>query len=67
MQKGDQSTPQQVQSNLENQRRKYELVEEARRRGFTNVEVIDDDLGRSDSARTATWARPDIINASRPQ
>ena len=44
-----QSTPQQVQSNLESQRRQYELVEVARRRGFTNVEVIDDDLGRSAS------------------
>lgn len=42
-----QSTPQQVQSNLESQRRQYELVEVARRRGFTNVEIIDDDLGRS--------------------
>ena len=44
-----QSTPQQVQSNLESQRRQYELVEVARRRGFTEVEVIDDDLGRSAS------------------
>ena len=44
-----QSTPQQVQSNLESQRRQYELVEVARQRGFTNVEVIDDDLGRSAS------------------
>jgi DNA invertase Pin-like site-specific DNA recombinase len=44
-----QSTPQQVQSNLESQRRQYELVEVARRRGFTNIEVIDDDLGRSAS------------------
>jgi len=44
-----QSTPQQVQLNLESQRRQYELVEVARRRGFTNVEVIDDDLGRSAS------------------
>jgi DNA invertase Pin-like site-specific DNA recombinase len=42
-----QSTPQQVQSNLESQRRQYELVEVARRCGFTNVEIIDDDLGRS--------------------
>ena len=42
-----QSSLQQVQSNLESQRRQYELVEVARRRGFTNVEVIDDDLGRS--------------------
>jgi DNA invertase Pin-like site-specific DNA recombinase len=44
-----QSTPQQVQSNLESQRRQYELVDVARRRGFTNVETIDDDLGRSAS------------------
>ena len=39
-----QSTPQQVQSNLESQRRQYELVEVARRRGFTNIDVIDDTL-----------------------
>ena len=44
-----QSTPQQVQMNLESQRRQYELVDVARRRGFTNVEIIDDDLGRSAS------------------
>jgi Resolvase, N terminal domain len=44
-----QSTPQQVQLNLESQRRQYELVEVARRRGFANIEVIDDDLGRTAS------------------
>jgi DNA invertase Pin-like site-specific DNA recombinase len=44
-----QSTMQQVQSNLESQRRQYELVDVARRRGFTDVEIIDDDLGRSAS------------------
>ena len=44
-----QSTPQQVQSNLESQRRQYELVEVARRRGFADIDVIDDDLGRSAS------------------
>jgi DNA invertase Pin-like site-specific DNA recombinase len=44
-----QSTPQQVQLNLESQRRQYELVDVARRRGFTDVEIIDDDLGRSAS------------------
>jgi DNA invertase Pin-like site-specific DNA recombinase len=44
-----QSTAQQVQTNLESQRRQYELVDVARRRGFTKVEVIDDDLGRSAS------------------
>src|SRR5260370_8441348 len=44
-----QSTPQQVQSNLESQRRQYELVEVARRRGFTDIEVIGEDLGRTAS------------------
>jgi DNA invertase Pin-like site-specific DNA recombinase len=50
-----QSTQSQVQNNLESKRRQYDLVEEARRRGFTTVEVIDDDLGRSASG---TVARP---------
>ena len=50
-----QSTRQQVQSNLESQRRQYELVGVAKQRGFTNVEVIDDDLGRTASG---TAARP---------
>ena len=42
-----QSTPEQVQSNLESQRRQYGLVERARQIGWTEVVVIDDDLGRS--------------------
>jgi DNA invertase Pin-like site-specific DNA recombinase len=50
-----QSTPAQVQSNRESQRRQYELVDVARLRGFREVEVIDDDLGRSASG---TVARP---------
>jgi excisionase family DNA binding protein len=50
-----QSTQTQVQSNLESQRRQYELVDAARSRGFREVEVIDDDLGRSASG---TVARP---------
>lgn len=50
-----QSSQTQVQTNLESQRRPYDLVEEARRRGFAQVEVIDDDLGRSASG---TVARP---------
>ena len=50
-----QSTQAQVQLNLESQRRQYELVDEARRRGFCDVELIDDDLGRSASG---TVARP---------
>jgi excisionase family DNA binding protein len=48
-----QSTQAQVQSNLESQRRQYELVDVARRRGFRDVEVIDDDLGRSASGMVA--------------
>ena len=50
-----QSSQTQVQTNLDSQRRQYDLVEEARRRGFAQVEVIDDDLGRSASG---TVARP---------
>src|SRR6202165_1206067 len=50
-----QSTQAQVQTNLESQRRQYELVDVARARGFRQVEVIDDDLGRSASG---TVARP---------
>ena len=50
-----QSTQTQVQTNLESQRRQYDLVDEARRRGFAQVEVIDDDLGRSAGG---TVARP---------
>ena len=44
-----QSTAQKVRTNLESQRRQYELVDAARRRGFAEVEIIDDDLGRSAS------------------
>lgn len=48
-----QSTQTQVQTNLESRRRQYELVDEARRRGFRDIEVIDDDLGRSASGMVA--------------
>jgi DNA invertase Pin-like site-specific DNA recombinase len=48
-----QSTQTQVQTNLESQRRQYELVDVARQRGFRDIEVIDDDLGRSASGFTA--------------
>ena len=44
-----QSTQSQVMTNLESQRRQYDLVELARQRGFVDVEIIDDDLGRSAS------------------
>lgn len=50
-----QSTQSQVINNLESQRRQYDLVDIARQHGFIDVEVIDDDLGRSASG---TVARP---------
>lgn len=50
-----QSTQSQVMTNLESQRRQYDLVNIARQHGFIDVEVIDDDLGRSASG---TVARP---------
>jgi excisionase family DNA binding protein len=50
-----QSTQAQVQTNTESRRRQYELVDVARHWGFREVEVIDDDLGRSASG---TVARP---------
>ena len=42
-----QSTVYQVQNNQESGRRQYGLVERARRLGWTDVQVVDEDLGRS--------------------
>jgi DNA invertase Pin-like site-specific DNA recombinase len=42
-----QSTPYQVVNNLESQRRQYGLVERARQLGWDDVQLVDDDLGRS--------------------
>ena len=44
-----QSTADQVINNLESQRRQYGLTERARQLGWSEIEVIDDDLGRSGS------------------
>src|SRR6476620_5359020 len=44
-----QSTADQVQHNLESQRRQYALADRARELGWNEVLVIDDDLGRSAS------------------
>ena len=44
-----QSTPGQVQHNLESQRRQYALVDRARALGWQDIDVIDDDLGISGS------------------
>lgn len=48
-----QSTAGQVQENIESQRRQYNLVEVAQAHGFRDVELIDDDLGRSASGAVA--------------
>jgi DNA invertase Pin-like site-specific DNA recombinase len=42
-----QSTPDQLVHNLESQRRQYGLADRAKQLGWTRVEIIDDDLGRS--------------------
>lgn len=42
-----QSTPQQVQQNVESSRRQYALQERAGTLGFNSVVVVDDDLGIS--------------------
>ena len=42
-----QSKPEQVQHNVESQRRQYGLPERARQLGFHDVHLIDEDLGRS--------------------
>jgi excisionase family DNA binding protein len=42
-----QSTCYQVANNLESQRRQYSLVERGHQLGWSDVQVIDDDLGRS--------------------
>jgi excisionase family DNA binding protein len=42
-----QSSVYQVLNNLESQRRQYGLVERARQLGWEDVQIVDDDLGRS--------------------
>jgi DNA invertase Pin-like site-specific DNA recombinase len=46
-----QSSPGQVMHNQESQRRQYGLADQARQLGFQQVEVIDEDLGRSGSGQ----------------
>jgi DNA invertase Pin-like site-specific DNA recombinase len=48
-----QSTLTQVQEHLESQRRQYALTEHARACGWHQIEVVDEDLGRSGSGRVA--------------
>jgi DNA invertase Pin-like site-specific DNA recombinase len=42
-----QSRPHQVMNHLESKRRQYGLVERGRELGWSDIQVIDDDLGRS--------------------
>ena len=46
-----QSSPGQVIHNEESQRRQYGLADHARQLGFQQVEIIDEDLGRSGSGQ----------------
>jgi DNA invertase Pin-like site-specific DNA recombinase len=46
-----QSSPGQVLHNQESQRRQYGLADHARQLGFQQVEVVDEDLGRSGSGQ----------------
>lgn len=52
-----QSSPSQMYSHTESRRRKYDLAKSARKTGFANVTVIDDDLARSGPGLTE---RPEI-------
>ncbi|MGH6774274.1 MULTISPECIES: recombinase family protein [Brucella] len=45
-----QSSSDQVAHNLESQRRQYGLEARARELGWNDVEIIDDDLGKSGAA-----------------
>jgi DNA invertase Pin-like site-specific DNA recombinase len=49
-----QSSEKQVRQNLESQRLQYELAERIRSLGWTEIEVIDSDLGRSAGLGSAT-------------
>jgi DNA invertase Pin-like site-specific DNA recombinase len=46
-----QSSPGQVIHNQESQRRQYGLADHARKLGFQQVKIIDEDLGRSGSGQ----------------
>ncbi|WP_198084105.1 hypothetical protein [Variovorax sp. E3] len=47
------------------QRRQCDLIEEARRRGFTQVEVIDNDLGGAASGTVARAGFIEIVGSSK--
>ena len=47
-----QSTPDQVKNNLESQRRQYAFKDQAKKLGWKEIEVIDEDQGHSGSGIT---------------
>lgn len=58
-----QSSLAQVQNNLESQRRQYALSERAKELGFAEVQVIDDDLGRSAAGAQARPGFDRLVSA----
>ena len=58
-----QSTLSQVQEHLESQRRQYELADRARSLGWSRVEVVDEDLGRSGSGRVVRPGFERLVSA----
>ena len=58
-----QSSPSQVRDNLESRRRQYELADRARTLGWSRVEVVDEDLGRSGSGRVARPGFQRLVSA----
>ena len=60
-----QSTPDQVQHNLESRRRQYALVDRARALGWKDVDVIDDDLRNLRIRNTPPRLRTAVAHAMR--
>ncbi len=59
-----QSSPKQVEENLESQLLQYAMADRARALGFTQVETIDCDLGKSASLGAASRTGFDDIISS---
>jgi DNA invertase Pin-like site-specific DNA recombinase len=58
-----QSKPEQVQNNVESRRCQYSLTERAGQLGFHDVQVIDDDLGRSGSGHVDRHGFEELLAA----
>jgi hypothetical protein len=59
-----QSTPSQVRNNVQSQLCQYSLDEHARQLGFSNIQVIDDDLGTSGSGHVRRSGFETLLAAS---